>query len=211
MLRGKTSEHPGPPEEILHNCLKGLVVHFREVSVHHDDEVESFRYPAPVEPKVLSQPSLHAISGHRSANATADRHAQTRPRAGAAPDKQAQAFPGNLLAAPQDLPKLGPPTNAIRTRKAIRHLRLRPRYGVVPLHGEALSAFGAPALQDAPPRLRFHPTPKSVGALSFDPARLIRAFHSPLRALSLDAHPAEGIHAMRLDAKCQSSICSLAV
>ena len=115
MLRGKMSEHPGPLEEVRHNRLKGLVVHFGEVSMHHHDEVESFRHPASVEPKVFSQPALHAIPGHRSANAAADCQPQTRLRAGAAPDEQAEAFPGNLLAAPQDLSKLGLPTNAIRT------------------------------------------------------------------------------------------------
>jgi hypothetical protein len=35
MLRGKVPDDPGPPEEVPHNRSKGLVVHFREVSMYH--------------------------------------------------------------------------------------------------------------------------------------------------------------------------------
>ena len=115
-------DDPGSPKEIPHNGLKGFVVHFREVAMNHHDEVEPSRHPAHVEPEVLSQPSPHTIPGHRSANTTAHGEAQTRLRSRAALDEEAQTFPGNLFAAPQDFPKLTLPTNAFRTREAIGHL-----------------------------------------------------------------------------------------
>lgn len=73
----------GPPEEVSHNCPKGLVVHPRQVSMYHDDEIESLRHAAHVKPEALSQPPLYAVPGYRSTDTTADGEPQAciRPRA----------------------------------------------------------------------------------------------------------------------------------
>lgn len=42
---------------------------------------------------------------------------------------------------------------------------------------EPLSPLGPPPIQDPPTRLGLHPAAKSVGALSLNAARLIRALH----------------------------------
>lgn len=118
-------DDPGPPEEVLHNRQKGLVVHLRKVPMHHHDEIEPLWHPAHVEPEVLSQPSPHPIPGHRTADAAADRQAETNLRPRALANKQAEAFPGNLFAASNDFLELGRPPNTIRPRKAVPHLWLR--------------------------------------------------------------------------------------
>lgn len=72
MLREKIPEDTGPPEEVPHNRPKDLVVHPGQVPMYHDNEIESLRQAAHVEPEVLTQATLYAIPGYRPTDTTAD-------------------------------------------------------------------------------------------------------------------------------------------
>lgn len=122
MLRGKTLEELGSPEEVPHNLPEGIGIHAREVPVHHDDQVDRARDLSPVEADIFSKPSLCPIPSHGITETTGDGQAKAASRAGAAADEQAQVPRGNLFAPPDHGPELTARANAIRLRKTLPHL-----------------------------------------------------------------------------------------